>query len=129
MKAGDKYTHHGVLVTVERYDGGLYVWVAYDGTGKRRQLPIATIVAVDDSNAQEKPSKKAPKPLRNLDPRREKLKMFMRGVTNCDEAIQAANRLNIELIMDRSKFGNSKMQLMTRIWSKIVRGEINWETL
>ena len=129
MNAGDKYTHHGVPVTIERYDGGKYVWVAYDGTGKRRQLPIATIIAIDVPNVSEKAPKKVPKPLRELDPRREKLKKYMRQVTNCEEAIQVANQLNIELVMDRSKFGNSKMQLMTRIWSKIIKNEINIEEI
>ena len=129
MKIGEKYLHHNVPVTVERYDGGLYVWVAYDGTGKRRQLPIATLVLAPDPVINEGSRKKPKAPLKELDPKREKLKAYMKTITNCDEAIQAANQHGVELVVDRTKFGNCKMQLMTRIWSKIVRNEINIEVL
>ena len=125
MKVGDKCLHHNTPVTVERYDGGVYAWVAYDGTGKRKQLPIATLILAPDSTANENSRKKPKAPLKELDPRREKLKTYMRTITNCDEAVQAADKYGVELVADRSKFGNCKMQLMTRIWSKIIRNEIN----
>lgn len=125
MEVGTKATHHGHPVVVERYDGGLYAWIAYDGTGKRRQVPIGTLVPIEASTPNDGQRKATVKPIRMADPRREFLKAYIRTITSPEDIVKSADKYGIDITVDRTKFGNAKMQLMNRLWAKIVSGQLD----
>ena len=124
LKVGSKANHRGSIVTIDRDDGGVCVHVSYDGTGRRKQVPRAVLVPIDPLAFKEKQEKHKSHVVKTIDPDKEQLKLFMINIKSPCQVVKVANMFNIDMSVDPAKFGNAKMGLMSKLWSKIKNNEM-----
>ena len=117
------HTNAGCEVVIERDDGSATVHVGYRG-GRSQRVPRGVLVAIAPPKAKESTEKKPAKAAKPQSKDRAELSQFMREIQTIEDIIALDKRHGLGINHSSvASFGMLKMNAMTKMWSKLSKGE------